>query len=179
MTANQASGRSVDRKSGHHARTRITAIASEDQVVVRRLLARRWKSTTIVRMGGTVHADRLDGFVARSLTGVVTGLITLRWTTGACEVVTLDAIRKGRGIGSRLLASAVSAVRRRRVGRIWLVTTNDNLEALRFYQRRGFALKAIRRNALIVSRKLKPGIPVRGAYGIPLRDEIVLERTLR
>jgi DNA-3-methyladenine glycosylase I len=62
--------------------------------------------------------------------------------------------------------------------RLWLVTTNDNLNALRFYQKRGFALVAVHRNALEISRKLKPEIPLIGADGIPLRDEIELEITL-
>jgi hypothetical protein len=56
-----------------------------------------------------------------------------------------------------------------------LVTTNDNLNALRFYQKRGFVLVAVHRNALEVSRKLKPEIPLVGMDSIPLRDEIELE----
>ena len=42
-------------------------------------------------------------------------------------------------------------------------------------QRRGFRLDAIHRGAVDDSRsRLKPEIPVVGAYGIPLRDEIEL-----
>ena len=62
--------------------------------------------------------------------------------------------------------------------RLWLITTNDNLNALRFYQKRGFALVAVHRNALEISRKFKPEIPLIGADGIPLRDEIELEMIL-
>jgi len=57
--------------------------------------------------------------------------------------------------------------------RIWLVTTNDNLEALRFYQRRGFVLSALRPRAVDEARrKLKPQISTVGEFRIPLRDEI-------
>lgn len=59
--------------------------------------------------------------------------------------------------------------------RLWLITTNDNMEALRFYQKRGFILSALYPNALEESRKLKPEIPEVGLEGIPLRDEIELE----
>lgn len=56
--------------------------------------------------------------------------------------------------------------------------TDDNLHALRFYQNRGFVLVAVYRNALEISRQLKPEIPLIGKNGIPLRDEIELEYTL-
>ena len=62
--------------------------------------------------------------------------------------------------------------------RLWLITTNDNMHAVRFYQRRGFMLVAVHRNALAVSRKLKPEIPLIGVDGIPLRDEIELAMVL-
>jgi hypothetical protein len=56
-----------------------------------------------------------------------------------------------------------------------LITTNDNLHALGFYQKRGFRLVAVHSNALAASRKIKPSIPDFGMHGIPLRDEIELE----
>ncbi len=63
-------------------------------------------------------------------------------------------------------------------GRLVVVTTNDNLNALRFYQKRGFILVQLRPNALARSRQLKPQIPLVGMDGIPLRDEIELEMDL-
>jgi len=68
--------------------------------------------------------------------------------------------------------------REEKLKRVWLVTTNDNLAALRFYQRRNFNLVKIYPNAIRFVRKLKPGIPLIGNDGIPLRDEIELERKL-
>ena len=63
--------------------------------------------------------------------------------------------------------------------RLWLITTNDNVDALRFYQRRGFRLVAIDRDAVERSRAtLKPGIPRTGLHGIPIRDELTLERPI-
>jgi hypothetical protein len=55
-------------------------------------------------------------------------------------------------------------------------TTNDNVDALRFYQRRGFRLAALRTRAVDeLRRRLKPTIPAVGEHGIPIRDEIELE----
>ena len=55
-----------------------------------------------------------------------------------------------------------------------LTTTNDNIDALRFYQRRGFRMSALRPGVIDRSRLHKPEIPRTGDYGIPLRDEIDL-----
>ena len=60
-------------------------------------------------------------------------------------------------------------------GRLWLVTTNDNLDALRFYQRRGLRITAVAAGAVDEARKIKPGIPLLGDHGIAIRDEITLE----
>ena len=62
--------------------------------------------------------------------------------------------------------------------RIWLITTNDNLDVLRFYQRRGYRLAAVFPGAVDEARKQKPTIPLTGFYGIPIRDEILPEKTL-
>ena len=60
--------------------------------------------------------------------------------------------------------------------RVWLVTTNDNVDALRFYQRRGMRLVRLWPDAVTQARKLlKPEIPLIGAEGIPIRDELELE----
>jgi ribosomal protein S18 acetylase RimI-like enzyme len=78
-----------------------------------------------------------------------------------------------------LLNKAIEEARERDCGRIFLVTTNDNLNALGFYQKRGFELVTIYRSAVNASRKIKPSIPWIGMNNIPLRDEIELEMTLR
>ena len=62
--------------------------------------------------------------------------------------------------------------------RLWVITTNDNLDALRFYQRRGFRITKVHTDALTERRKLKPEIPETGLYEIPMRDEIELEKDL-
>ena len=78
----------------------------------------------------------------------------------------------------RLLEAVVERARARACRRVWLITTNDNVDALRFYQRRGFTLVALHRGAMEQSRRLKPSIPEVGAHGIPIRDELELEQRL-
>jgi GNAT superfamily N-acetyltransferase len=100
------------------------------------------------------------------------GVLTYDPRPTECELVAIVAAVHGNGIGSALLAGLRERVLDRR---IWVVTTNDNLDALRFYQRRGFRLRALRVGAVDEARRtIKPTIPEVGAYGIPLRDELEL-----
>ena len=98
---------------------------------------------------------------------------------GAMEAVTVDAFIQGAGAGRALIEAAAAEARRLGCRRLWLITTNDNTPALRFYQRCGMRLAALHRDALEQSRALKPEIPETGLDGIPLRDELVLELPLR
>ena len=83
------------------------------------------------------------------------------------------------GMGTRLLAAVEEEAKSRGCDRLVVVTTNDNVDALRFYQRRGFSLVALHRGAVDKSRMLlKPEIPKVGEYGIPLRDELELHKDL-
>lgn len=103
------------------------------------------------------------------------GLVTYLVRDGECEVCSLDSAREGRGIGTRLLQLVLEAAHEAGCKKVKLVTTNDNLEALGFYQKRGFRLAGINREAMKVARRIKPSIPMTGLHGIPIRDEIELE----
>jgi len=94
-----------------------------------------------------------------------------------CEILTLHAGEQWRGAGTALLEAVGQLARGQGCTRLWVITTNDNVDALRFYQRRGFCLVTVHRGAVDRSRAtLKPEITAAGAYGIPLRDEIELEK---
>ncbi len=161
------------------AGVRIRPRAPGDDVWVRRLLERSWGSQTIVSRGRAHDAAALPGLVA--LTGdELVGLATLRLGDAReCELVTLDAVHAGRGIGSALLAASIEHARLHGCRRLWLVTSNDNLEAMRFYQRRGMSFAALHRGGVDQARRLKPSIPERGLHGIPIRDELELEIRLQ
>ena len=85
----------------------------------------------------------------------------------------------GSGAGWALLDGVRSEATRRSCRRLWLVTTNDNTRALRFYQRWGLDLVALHRGGVDRARReLKPGIPATGDDGIALRHELELELRL-
>ncbi len=150
------------------------------------LADREWIAAETQRLfGGAVVISRgvahepaaLPGFVAFSGEDR-TGLATYRLAGDEAELVTIDALAPRAGVGTALLAAVEGAAAEAGCRRIWLVTTNDNLEAIRFYQRRGYAFEAIHPGALAASRRLKPAIPEIGAFGIPMRDELILSKTL-
>lgn len=122
--------------------------------------------------------DPLDhrAIVAEDPDGSLIGVLTYRLAGPEMEVSTLYAARRWSGIGSALIARVREAARTAGCRRLWLITTNDNVDALRFYQRRGFRLARLHPGAVDRSRAtLKPGISRIGEHGIPIRDELELE----
>ena len=136
-----------------------------------------WGDEIMVAHGEVFRPHEFPGFAAFDGDACI-GLLTYRIEQSACEVLSIDSLREGVGVGSALIAAVIAAARGAGCARLFLITTNDNLNALRFYQKRGFALVAVHRNALEQSRALKPSIPLVGFDGIPLRDEIELEMTI-
>ncbi len=141
------------------------------------LWIKMWHDDHVVTLGRIFRLQDLQGFVALSSSERV-GLLTYNINDNQLEIVTLDSLMEGVGIGTRLVDFALSEAKRRKCKRVWLITTNDNTEALRFYQRRGFAICLLHRGAIEKSRQLKPSIPHVGNHGIPIRDEIELEYLL-
>ena len=139
---------------------------------------RGWGADFIVSRGHKIFAADLPGFVAEDDDGTRVGLLTYEIIGDQCQVATLDAFTKFSGIGTELMKHAVETARQENCKRLWLITTNDNLDAIRFYQKRGMTIAAIHVGAIAHSRTLKPSIPEIGYYGIPVRDEIEFEMGL-
>lgn len=130
------------------------------------------------RAGALQDASELPGFIATRHHSPV-GFATYAVTGMTAELAVIDAGGPGQGLGTLLLEAVSDAARTTGARELWAVTTNDNLDALRFYQRRGFRLRALRPGAVDETRRrVKPQIPEVGCFGIDLRDEIELVRTL-
>ncbi|MHC4207698.1 MAG: GNAT family N-acetyltransferase [Planctomycetota bacterium] len=154
----------------------IRPVNSDDGDWIAKFISERWGAEFVVAHNEVFHCRDLPGFVATDGEEKV-GLVTYKIVGDDCEIISLDSLRPRAGIGTGLIDAVKAAAIESGWKRLWLVTTNDNMNALRFYQKRGFVLVKINRNAVEFSRKLKP-IPLIGADGIPLRDEIELEMTL-
>jgi GNAT superfamily N-acetyltransferase len=159
------------------AAPRVRPIEPGDRPALAVLVRELWPTGTVAGRGRAFEPATLPGFLAER-DGDTVGLLTYEAAGDALDVVTIDAFPRGTGIGTALMDAAVAEARARGFRRVTLMTTNDNVDALRFYQRRGFRLVALRPGGVAASRALKPEIPVTGAHGIPVRDELELEREL-
>jgi GNAT superfamily N-acetyltransferase len=159
-----------------HAELHVRALRDEEREWAAGIVSESWDETVV--SGGREHRPgRLPALVAEA-DGERAGLATYLIEDGDCELVTLDALTVGGGIGAALVEALADTARAAGCTRLHLVTTNDNLPALRLYQRHGFVLAAVRLDGVAVSRRRKPQIPATGYAGIPIRDELVLERAL-
>lgn len=183
----------------------IRPIQPDDLAFIREELRTHWNDTGIWSIGRRFQADQLPGFVAieeteAGGTGVppvrgkrqaggtpappelnYLGLVTYAIQDGGFqgEVVTLSSRSENSGVGAALLDAAVQAIKQAGCSRAYLTTTNDNLRALGFYQKRGWKLAKLHKGLIDEARKRVPVIPVMGLNGIPLRDEIELEMWLK
>jgi GNAT superfamily N-acetyltransferase len=145
---------------------------------------REWIAGKLVELWGStrmaLRGELLDTLTCPALiAGEGEGLLQYRELgPGRGEIVTLESFVQWQGIGTALVAAYLDRARAAGLGEVRVITTNDNVDALRFYQARGFVIHKVRVNAVAAARALKPEIPPTGAYGIPIRDEIELARTL-
>ncbi|MCP2164373.1 GNAT family N-acetyltransferase [Goodfellowiella coeruleoviolacea] len=154
---------------------RVRPIEEADRLVVGRLIVDLWGASTVVAHGQTFYPISLPGLLAER-GGKVIGLLTYTRTGQTLEIVTLAALNRGRGVGTALVEAVARTARRVGCERLLITTTNDNLDALRFCQRRGFRLCGLRPDAVSRARQSNPEIRLVGEYGITVRDELDLER---
>lgn len=157
--------------------TTIVAIDETLRETVNRFIVDRWFTLTMAVRGEAVDMAELPGFVWLQ-EGRILGLVTYRMLNGGCEIMSLDSLRENQGIGSALIAQVVSTARDAGCAAVTLITSNDNIRALAFYQKRGFDMAAFYRDSVAAARIIKPDIPLIGDHGIPLRHEIEFEMKL-
>ena len=136
-----------------------------------------WGGDHVECTDGMYEPVLLPGLVA-IVDGEPVGAVTWSIADNQMQIITVNSEHEGVGIGTALLGSAVSLARGEKLRRVWLTTSNDNLHALGFYQKRGFVLAALHVNIMEQHRKRKPQIPMVSDNGIPIRDEIELEMLL-
>ncbi len=151
----------------------------EDRDWIRRWLIFQWGSEIVIAREKVFHPAELPGFIAVTKgSDEPIGLITYNFDGDDCEIITLDSLREGIGIGKALIRAVQQHARNVGCKRLVLVTTNDNIYSLRFYQKRGFKLVKLNIGAADRARERKPEFPTIGYYGIPIHDEIELEYRL-
>ena len=137
-------------------------------------IKQHWHTTTMIIRGKEIDMTKTEGFFFSEGKEMI-GLITYIFYDNILEITSLDSLHENQGIGSKLVEAVIHEAKERKLQKIVLITTNDNINAIKFYQKRGFDMVRLFHNALDVSRKLKPEIPLIGENSIPLRHEIEFE----
>ena len=152
----------------------IRNLIREDRAIVLQKIIESWGAANVITHGEVFFPADLPGFAAFHDKNMI-GLLTYKMEGNNCEIITIDSWHEKIGIGSALIQNVVVVARQAGRDRIQLSTTNDNLNALRFYQKLGFQISGINVGAMVKARQLKPQIPQIGNEGIPIRDEILLQ----
>ncbi len=155
----------------------IRKALQEDINWISRISQQYWNSNKIVTKGKVYYIDKLPALIALIRNKKV-GLLIYNVMDKECEIISLNSMKANRGIGKALLKAVEEIAQDKECTRLFLITTNDNLNALGFYQKNGFSICSIYPNAIENSRLLKPEIPYLGENGISIRDEIELEKIL-
>jgi len=136
-----------------------------------------WGSERVVVCGRVFEPVTLTGMVAE-MNHERCGLATYIISDVTCEIITLNSLQSGFGVGIALLDAVAQKAREQDCKFLMLFTTNDNIDALRFYQKYGFLLEKLIPNGVEADRKIKPEIPLKGENGIPIRDYLELRMGL-
>lgn len=154
----------------------VRAAGDGDRGYVDATHAATWGGPLVARLGELVDLSTLPALIA-TIDGEMAGVLAYLAKGSQWEVVSLAVGVPGRGVGSALLAAVRAMAERAGAKRLWLITTNENVRAIRFYQRNGLDLAALHRDGVTRSRALKPSIPLE-IDGIPLRHELEFEAVL-
>jgi ribosomal protein S18 acetylase RimI-like enzyme len=140
------------------------------------LFRRDFGRAAVLAFGELMSLEECPAIVAE-MRGDLAGALAYRMLPDALHVVALatDPLWQRSGVATHLAGEAEVLARRHGVGRLVFATTNDNLPALYFYQRRGWLITEVVPGAMIphVREHARAGFA-----GIPVRDEIRLEKRL-
>lgn len=156
---------------------RVTELTDDDRLWVQERTELLFGGDFVVSRSEVHDPHKLPGFIATEGRERV-GLATYCIYGGECELVTIDALCQYMGVGTMLIERVEEVAREAGCAKIWTITTNDNLDAQRFFQKRGYVISQVRLGGMTKIRLLKPSVPRVGYYGIPVRDEIEFEKRL-
>lgn len=155
---------------------KITELTNTHREAVINHIFNEW-GEPIVTKGKIIDIRNLQGFAAL-IDSELAGAILYKIDNGDCEIVALYSTVQSIGVGTNLINAVINMAKKENCKRVWLITMNDITHAIRFYQKRGFDLKAVHINAFGITRKLK-NMPLHGDIlgidNIPIRHEFEFE----
>jgi len=156
----------------------INTASKTDFEWIKELYTRTWSGDICVSRGKVQKVDDFTGGFVAETGGQNTGFITYTVTGPEVEITGMVSLKENSGIGSALVKAVIEMAKKQKLKKVCLVTTNDNLNGIGFWQKRGFKLVKVYPGSMEFVRKIKPAVPLIGENGKPLRDELELEMIL-
>jgi ribosomal protein S18 acetylase RimI-like enzyme len=150
-------------------------VSEGERSAVRKFVRRFWGEEEQLSFDRKFAVAELPAYVAKVQDSVV-GFVSFSTASDALIVVALGVLPRYQccGIGSRLIKKVEGEARRLGKVKVLVTTSNDDLPALSFYQSRGFQIYEVNPN-VIAEKHAKV---LRGIGGLPVRDELRLQKTL-
>ena len=152
-------------------------ISPHNRQQINAFISQHWFTTEMVILDEIVDMTAAEGIAAMDGDEIM-GVVTYRVSGEVFEITSLDSLREGGGIGTALLDQVIAIARKANCHKVSLITTSDNIHAIRFYQKRGFDLVTLHHDSIKQARRLKPEIPLIKQNGIPIRHELEFELCL-
>ena len=156
----------------------INTASKTDFEWIKELYTRTWSGDICVSRGKVQKVDDFTGGFVAETGGQNFGFVTYTITGPEVEITGIVSLTEKNGVGSALVKAVIDLAKKQKLKKVCLVTTNDNLNGIGFWQKRGFKLVKVYPGSMEYVRKIKPAVPLIGENGIPLRDELELEMIL-
>lgn len=150
-------------------------VLQKDREKIRDYVQQFWGEHEQITFDNKFLVAELPAYAAK-LKGTIIGFASFADLEDAILIVALGVLPKyqGLGVGKRLMEKVELEALRTKKKRLLVSTSNDNLPALLFYQSLGFQIYEVKPNAIAE----KHGKIMKGVAGLPIRDELRLQKLL-
>lgn len=150
---------------------KITELRNQFRPFVNNYVAEFWGSLLVVTKGKVYNLSRIDGYVAL-IDDDIKGVLTYDIDGKTCNIISLNSLDKNIGIGTALIEKMETMAKKFNCKKISIVATNDNTNAMRFFQKRGYCMYCVHKNTVERTRRIKPNLPKTGFDNIPVYCEL-------
>jgi len=150
-------------------------VLDQERKKIREFVHRFWGEEEQLTFDRKFMVAELPAYTAK-LENDIIGFISFTETDDAIMIVALGVMPQyqGCGVGRSLIEKIETEAKRRMKKKLLVSTSNDDLPALAFYQSLGFQIYMVKPNIIAE----KHGEVLKGIGGLPIRDELRLQKIL-
>jgi ribosomal protein S18 acetylase RimI-like enzyme len=155
----------------------ITRVVSQkEKEIIRTLVRRFWGEPEQLTFDRKFVVAELPAHLAKS-GSIIIGFASFAEANDAIIIVALGVLPQyqNAGVGKSLIDRVEAEARALQKKKLLVSTSNDDLPALAFYQSLGFQIYEVKPNVIAQ----KHGKILKGIGGLPVRDELRLEKLLQ